>query len=272
MRIRVRHETTYTYDSPLTSLIQVLRLTPRSHDGQTVRYWNVDVNADAVLKAGEDAFGNITHMLNLTGPLTSVALVTEGEVDTTETHGIVTGTHERFPTRLYLRETLLTQPVSGLSIFAHDVGKGQDDLARLHAVLRAVNSEIAFTVGPTHAATSAAEAFVLQKGVCQDLAHIFITCARCLGIPARYVSGHLFRGDGDVQDAAHAWAEAYVSGLGWVGFDPANCICTTEAHVRVSVGLDYLGAAPVRGIRSGAVSEHLNVAVTVDQAQEQRQG
>ena len=81
MRIRIRHETTYTYDSPLNALIQVLRVMPRSHDGQTVRYWNVDVNTDAVLKAGEDAFGNITHVLNLAGPFTRVALVTEGEVD-----------------------------------------------------------------------------------------------------------------------------------------------------------------------------------------------
>jgi transglutaminase-like putative cysteine protease len=62
-----------------------------------------------------------------------------------------------------------------------------------------------------------------------------------------------------------------VAGLGWIGFDPANGICVTEGHVRVSVGLDYLGAAPVRGVRAGADTEHLKVAVTVDQAQEQRQ-
>ena len=84
--------------------------------------------------------------------------------------------------------------------------------------------------------------------MCQDFTHIFIAAARSLGIPARYVGGYFHRDDGVIeQDAGHAWAEAFVPELGWVGFDPANGICATDAHVRVAVGLDYLGAAPVRG-------------------------
>ncbi len=73
------------------------------------------------------------------------------------------------------------------------------------------------------------------------------------------------------QDAGHAWAEAYVENLGWVGFDPTNGISTTDAHVRVAVGLDYLGAAPVRGTRYGGSGETLKVAVHVDQAHQQAQ-
>src|SRR5262249_60583923 len=93
-------------------------------------------------------------------------------------------------------------------------------------------------------------AFALKRGVCQDLTHIFIAAARAIGFPARYVSGYLHRADGVVhQEAGHAWAEAHVSGLGWVAFDPANGICATDAHIRVAAGLDYLGAAPVRGTR-----------------------
>jgi len=81
------------------------------------------------------------------------------------------------------------------------------------------------------------------------------------------VSGHFLRSDGrSSQEAGHAWAEAYVPGLGWVGFDAANCICTTDAHARVAIGLDYLGAAPVRGTRYGGGLETLTVAVKVDQA------
>ena len=92
---------------------------------------------------------------------------------------------------------------------------------------------------PPRPSTTAAEAFKLQRGVCQDLTHIFIAAARQLGIPARYIGGHFWRADGVTeQEAGHAWAEAYVDNLGWVGFDPANGICTTDAHVRVAVGLD----------------------------------
>jgi transglutaminase-like putative cysteine protease len=124
-----------------------------------------------------------------------------------------------------------------------------------------------FDEDPTNSGTSAAEAFTLKRGVCQDYAHIFIACARTGGVPARFVSGHFLRSDGTVhQDAGHAWAEAYVDGLGWVGFDPANSICATDAHVRVAIGLDYLGAAPVRGTRYGGGAETLTVAVKVDQA------
>ena len=103
--------------------------------------------------------------------------------------------------------------------------------------------------------------------MCQDYAHIFIACARSGGVPARFVSGHFLRSDGMVnQQAGHAWAEAFVPDLGWVGFDPANAICTTDAHARVAIGLDYLGAAPVRGTRYGGGTETLTVAVKVDQA------
>ena len=111
-----------------------------------------------------------------------------------------------------------------------------------------------------------------KRGVCQDYAHIFIACARSGGVPARFVAGHFLRSDGMVnQQAGHAWAEAFVPDLGWVGFDPANGICTTDAHARVAIGLDYLGAAPVRGTRYGGGKETLSVAVKVDQAGRQGQ-
>src|SRR5207237_3124684 len=105
---------------------------------------------------------------------------------------------------------------------------------------------------PTYTSTTAAEAFALKRGVCQDFTHIFIAAARSIGIPARYVGGYFRRNDGVIdQDAGHAWAEAFVPDLGWVAFDPTNGISATDAHVRVAVGLDYLGAAPVRGTRYG---------------------
>jgi transglutaminase-like putative cysteine protease len=108
--------------------------------------------------------------------------------------------------------------------------------------------------------------------VCQDLTHIFIAAARSLAIPARYIGGHFHRSDGvTAQEAGHAWAELFVPDLGWVAFDATNGICATDAHVRVAVGLDYLGAAPVRGSRQGGGGESLDVVVQVNQAQRQSQ-
>ena len=267
MRIQVGYVTRYEYDSPAKLIVQVLRMTPRGHDGQHVLTWRVETDADVRLVQGEDALGNTTHALSVAGPVKRLITRVTGEVETWDTGGVVEGAVERFPPMVYLRDTPLTQTDAALRSFAERAGQSAGLLDRLHALLQAVHGEMTFETERTDAGTSAAEAFELKHGVCQDLAHIFIGCARSLGAPARYVSGHLARAHGQIdQEAAHAWAEAHVEGLGWVGFDPTNGICPTDSYVRVAVGLDYLGAAPVRGSRYGGSGEHMDVKLRVAQA------
>ena len=274
MRIRVVHRTTYHYDTPATGVIQMLRLTPRNHDGQYVINWHIDVSTDCRLDQHEDAFGNICHAFPAEGPFSELAVSVEGEVETRNTNGVVTGAIERFPPSLFLRETPLTKPddaIAGLASAAR-AEAGDNSLKLLHTVLAGLHQEMTFDPDPTHAATTAAEAFALKRGVCQDLTHIFISAARSIGIPARYIGGHFHRDDGVVdQEAGHAWAEAFVPDLGWIAFDAANGVCATDAHVRIAAGLDYLGAAPVRGTRYGGSGETLSVNVQVDQTQRQSQ-
>ena len=149
---------------------------------------------------------------------------------------------------------------------------GNDALKVLHRLLERLHGEMHYDSDPTYVETTSAEAFALKHGICQDFAHIFITASRSLGIPARYVGGYFCRDDGvTAPDAGHAWAEAFVPNLGWVAFDPANGICATDAHARVAVGLDHLGAAPVRGMRYGGGTETLAVNIRVDQASRQTQ-
>jgi transglutaminase-like putative cysteine protease len=269
MLIRVRHKTTYSYERPAQSVIQLLRLTPRNHEGQTVRKWRIELENDGTLKSGQDAFGNVTHMLSLTGSIERVVLTVEGEVDKQDTNGMLRHALEPFPPALFLRETDLTKPDAAIIDFARRSAAkaGGSELKVMHELLAAINQQVTFDTDPTDAETTAAQAFEMKRGVCQDLSHILIAAARSLGIPARYIGGYLLRSD-DVehQDAGHAWIEAYIRDLGWVGFDPANGVCPTEAHIRVSVGLDYLGAAPVRGSRYGGAEEQMDVAVTIDRA------
>ena len=118
MRLKVRHETNYSYGYAARSAIQMLRMTPRSCGSQFVRRWRVEVDADARLDRDEDAFGNITHTVFLAGPMTSIKVTVEGEVDTTDTSGIVSGTVERQPPALFLRETALTRPSPELRAYA----------------------------------------------------------------------------------------------------------------------------------------------------------
>jgi transglutaminase-like putative cysteine protease len=274
MRIHISHATTYHYDTPPSAVTQLLRLTPRNHDSLYVVNWRIDLSEDCELHQHEDAFGNYTHSFTANGPFNRLSVAVDGEIDTQDTNGVVTGSIERFPPALFLRETPLTEPDSAVIEFAETVRSAgsSDTLALLHELLREVHREIEYDTDPTHAGTTAAEAFKLRRGVCQDLTHIYITAARQLGTPARYVSGHLYRDDRvTAQNAGHAWAEAYIDRLGWVGFDPANKICATDAHVRVAVGLDSLGAAPVRGTRYGGSGETMKVAVQVAQARQQSQ-
>jgi transglutaminase-like putative cysteine protease len=273
MRIRVSHETRYRYDAPISGVIQTLRLTPRNHDGQYVVHWRIDVSEDCRLDAHEDAFGNITHTFSAEGPFTELGVQVEGEVDVQNSAGIVRGAIERFPPSLYLRATPLTEADGAIVDFAREVRAQSDEtLPMLHALLGRIHGEIVFDTAPTLTSTTAAEAFALKRGVCQDLTHIFLAAARHLDVPARYVGGYFHRLDGVTQqDAGHAWVEAYVASIGWIAFDPANGICATDAHIRVAVGLDYLGAAPVRGARRGGGKESLAVKVEVDQAAWQMQ-
>jgi transglutaminase-like putative cysteine protease len=273
MRLRISHSTTYHYEPPATGVIQVLRVTPGSHDGQYVAEWHVDVSTDSRLDTHQDAFGNVTHVLTH-GTLSDLTISVGGIIETHDTGGVLRGTDERFPPSMFLRSTPLTEVDAAMAKFSRDLftESDGDTLGFLHALLLQIHDHMTFDTDPTNSGTSATEAFALRRGVCQDYAHIFIACARSSGVPARYVSGHLMRSDGMVaQDAGHAWAEAYVDRLGWVGFDAANAICTTDAHVRVAIGLDYLGAAPVRGTRYGGGKETLEVAVHVDQAGRQSQ-
>jgi transglutaminase-like putative cysteine protease len=249
-------------------VIQILRMTPGSHDGQYVAEWQIDVSTDSRLDVHQDAFGNVTHVLTF-GPIEDLTVRVEGLIETHDTGGVLRGTDERFPASLFLRPTALTAVNPAMAQFGRELRaeSGDDVLGFLHALMVQIYEHMTFDEDPTNSGTSAAEAFALKRGVCQDYAHIFIACARSGGVPARFVSGHFLRSDGVTsQPAGHAWAEAHIPDLGWIGFDAANGICTTDAHVRVAVGLDYLGAAPVRGTRYGGGAETLTVNVEVDHA------
>jgi transglutaminase-like putative cysteine protease len=267
LRIRIAHSTVYHYDPPAAGAIQVLRLTPRNFDGQHVVCWRIDVYPDARLAAHEDAFGNITHVFTADGPLGELRVEVDGQVETQNTDGVVRGTVERFPPRLFLRATPSTQPDAAIRQFAQAVraASGGQVLAELHALLQRVHTELALDPEASNVTAGAAEVFARKRGSALDLTHLFIGAAQSLGIPARFVAGYFRPTEGGVEQAGHAWAEAHVANLGWVGFDPANGFCPDDGYVRVAVGLDAWGAAPLRGTRYGAGGETTEVAVKVGQ-------
>lgn len=263
MRLAVTHRTVYRYTDPIRYAIQTLRLEPRPYEGLTVLNWRVEGDGPRPLPRFIDGLGNIVHTRTIDLPHREATITAAGEVETRRGDGIVLGAVEPLPPLFFLRATPLTAPDEGIAALARD-GKVGDEIERLHRLMGRVRDRLDYRPGETDSTTTAADALKQGFGVCQDHAHLFCAAARLMGVPARYVSGYLWTGADDrPYDASHAWAEAFVPGLGWIGFDPANRVCPTENYIRVAVGLDYGAAAPVRGLRRGPAEESLSVEVQV---------
>lgn len=278
MRIRIEHETTYVYEEPARGLIQVVRLTPRSHVGQHVLRWRIEPSIDGTMRHGEDALGNTVYRFTAEAPADRLTVRVSGEVETDESHGVVRGSVERAPDLYWLRETTLTAGSSALLAFAHETtGAEADPLSRLHLLSAAIAERLAMERGPNDKAVGGARAFADGRGLPQDIAHAFVACARHFQIPARTVSGYFYGSDdeaveGEARDEPgrddarghlHAWAEAKVDRLGWVAFDPSFGICVGPPYVRAAIGLDSQDCAPVRGARYGGGTEELSVRLSV---------
>lgn len=274
MHLLIDHVTRYRYSEPAAGIVQLLKLTPRESDCQQIVGWRVDVEADGRLLPGRDSHGNLCHRFYADRPVSELVIHVTGTVITTDCAGIVRTPEDPLPPAAYRRTTPLTAAGPAIRALA-TAHAGRDPLERLHALMLDLGGRMAFEPGITDVVTDAESAFRLGRGVCQDYAQIFIAAARALGVPARYVSGHYAATEHPEQEAAHAWAEAHVPGLGWVAFDPTHGVCGTEGHVRVAVGLDSLDAAPIRGTRRGGGTESLAVGVhgrawqPVRQAQQQ---
>lgn len=278
MRLTITHRTNYRFSQPLLNVVQMLRLTPLACLNQTVLNWRIDVDCDARLREARDGYGNCIHTLYVDEPINSLSITASGQVITEDRSGVVSGLPGELPPAVFLRPTELTAPDDALRAFAAQVmSNSSPPLDRLHALSVALHETLAFDADSSDARTPAAEAFAARRGVCQDFAHVFIAAARSERIPARYVSGHLYRRDGaGKQPASHAWTEAWVEDLGWVAFDPTNGICADDAYVRIAGGLDYGDVAPIVGARRGGGQEVMTVEVEVTKSprriQSQRQG
>lgn len=266
MRISITHDTSYTYDEPVPFALQELRLTPRPSEGQRVLRWEMAIEGGRNEVEFADHHANQVQLISILPDHQHITVRCEGEVETTDTGGVTRRSAGFAPRWLFLRTTALTAPGAAVDALLAGIDDATTDLVqRMHALSGHVAEAVSYELGHTNSASTAEEVLAAGRGVCQDHAHVFITAARRLGVPARYVSGYLVM-DGRVdQDATHAWAEVWIDDLGWVGFDVSNGISPDDRYVRVAVGLDYKEAAPVAGVRFGDASEDMHVALQVQQ-------
>lgn len=266
MRLAIRHTTRYRFADPVAHGLQRLRLTPKETQGQTVIDWSMELLGAREELSYDDQNHNHVNLVSVEESALEVVITCHGVVETEDKAGVIGGHAGHLPLWAFLGHTELTRPGPRVRQLIAPVQRQRDDLVpMLHNLSAIIRERVAYDTGHTNVDTTAEEAVVAAHGVCQDHAHIFIACARAMEIPARYVSGYLMMNDRIEQEATHAWAEAWVHGLGWVGFDVSNGISPDPRYVRVATGRDYRDAAPVTGISFGSVAEALSVDLAVEQ-------
>ena len=264
MRLRIEHTTRYSFDTPVSYGLQQLRKTPKSTYNQSVVTWETRVEGGRKEVVFEDHHRNTTELISFQRDTSEMSVTSVGDVDVTDNNGILGLHHGCAPLWLYEMQTPRTSAGAGIRALTKGLANGMD-VSVLHELSARIRDAVAYKLGSSEPDWTAEDALTAQEGVCQDHTHIFLACARALGVPARYVSGYLMLNDTTTQDAMHAWAEAHVEGLGWVGFDVSNGISPDTRYVRVATGLDYSDAAPVSGTRVGGAGENLDVQIHVIQ-------
>lgn len=266
MILQVNHITTYHYDGPVEYGLQQIRLTPKARVGQKIVRWDIAIEGGKKELSFSDHHANIVDLVSLSPGEDRIVIRCSGEVEVIETSGVI-GQHRGFmPLWAFRQATALTQPGANVQALVEELGSDfASDIDRGHALSALIIKHMPYATGLTNAETSAEQALDAGNGVCQDHAHVFISAMRLMGYPARYVSGYLMMNDRVHQDATHAWAEAHMDGIGWVGFDVSNGYSPDERYIRVATGLDYMDASPVSGMRYGATAENMVVQLQVQQ-------
>jgi transglutaminase-like putative cysteine protease len=263
--LSIDHQTRYHFDEPVAHALQRLRLTPKTTSGQSIIEWEMALTGATVEAEYEDQNHNRTTLISLEPDAQEVVVTCRGLVQTADQAGVIGRHAGHLPLWHFLDQTPATAPGPRMRALVAALPVEDDLVATLHRLSAAVIATVEYAAGHTDAATTAEEALGGGKGVCQDHAQIFVGCARMLGVPARYVSGYLMMDDRVEQEASHAWAEAHIESLGWVGFDVSNGISPDRRYVRVATGRDYREAAPVTGISYGGGDSAMHVRLAVEQ-------
>jgi transglutaminase-like putative cysteine protease len=274
MKLRVTHQTRFEYSEEIADTAMELRLRPRDGAGQRCLSYDLRVFPPGPIRSYVDSFGNTVETYNQRRPHRELVVEARSLVETSPRAGVIVDQPTKGERYQMLR---LGGPVEDLPEVRELVGQlvARPDAPTpelLGELSRLVHKRFTYEPNVTTVDSTVGDLLRLGRGVCQDFAHLWIAMCRVLAIPARYVSGYIWPGELRGGQASHAWAEAWIDGIGWVGFDPTNWSDAThgrigEQHVAVAVGRDYRDVPPTRGVFRGAAQETLTVDVKVEELQ-----
>ncbi len=296
-KYRIRHETRYTYAADVVHSHHLLHLVPRPAPYQECLEHDIEICPENHRRVNEfDAFGNPLVRVELAQPHRELAVVSRMEIEVHPRPAVNADTTEAWekvgeefayrgawPSRDQLdaarfrHESPHVRLKQSFTDYAHDCfAAGQPILVCAERLTEKLHKEIVYAPGETTISTPVTEVLEKRRGVCQDFAHLMISCLRSRGLPARYVSGYLrtnvASAGGEkklVGDAAsHAWVAVWSPPYGWIEFDPTNgCFAGTD-HVAVAWGRDFGDVSPLRGVILGGAEHQLSVTVRVEPVDE----
>lgn len=283
MYYTIEHRTSFRYSAPIRESVMEVRMQPRTEGNQRCLSFQLTTQPRARISQYRDHLDNIAHHFDIPGQHERLVVETEALVELRELDplpaalgpdawGALDDLTAREDHWDMLAPSQFARPSALLEDFAREIGLARraDPLTLLRELNQAIYEQFEYAPQSTRVDSPIDDALRARRGVCQDYSHIMITLGRGLGIPCRYVSGYLFHRtedhDRSAEDATHAWVEALLPGLGWVGFDPTNNLIAGARHIRVAVGRDYADVPPSRGVFKGRAESELHVAVRVTPA------
>ncbi|MGA8594783.1 MAG: transglutaminase family protein [Bryobacteraceae bacterium] len=285
MYYTVSHLTRFRYHKAISESVMETRMHPRSDERQRCLMFHLSVSPRSRVFSYRDHLGNQIHHFDVPGLHTQLTIIAESTVDLqgqsplppalgADAWGEIDALVENGDYWEMLLPSEFAQPTPLLHDLARflDVRRRDDPLTVLSQINRALYETFDYVPRSTKVDSPIDHALELRKGVCQDFAHIMIALVRTLGIPCRYVSGYLHHRSSDhdrsAEGATHAWVEALLPHLGWVGFDPTNSLIAGERHIRTAIGRDYADVPPTKGIYRGPTESELTVGVRVQPSQD----
>jgi transglutaminase-like putative cysteine protease len=273
----VAHETAYVYAKPVQESYTVMHLRPRSDEHQFCAKYELHVSPSARVFSYVDRFGNEVEHFQILRAHDRLSITTRSQIITLlpadpaipaeSTRSLLDADPATAAYWDYLKESTYVQFSPELAHFWRELDDPGEAIGEwVHAVSQSINRTFTYDTTATNVRTTVRGALAARAGVCQDFAHVMIAVLRSAGVPARYVSGYIFRGSSTVlgAEASHAWCEAYLPPYGWVGFDPTNDLLVNDHFVRIAIGRDYGDVSPTRGVFRGASESEMSVNVAMD--------
>lgn len=287
VKYTITHKTEYIYREPIALCHNIARLIPRSVNGQVCTMSEITITPKPdTYKRYEDFFGN--HLAyfaieqdhnKLTVTVTSNIEITPNNLQVNEypkdswedaLNKILMNADEYMDVRQYIPQTSMTEITPDIKAYAlQSFTPGRPLFDATYDLMKRIYKDFEFKAGLTTVSTPVQETLKQRKGVCQDFAHLAITCIRSVGLPVRYISGYIetIKKPGKEKligaDASHAWFAVFIPGTGWVDFDPTNNQIPSSQHITIGWGRDYADIAPLKGIILSSRPHKLNVSVDV---------